>query len=231
MSIISDIFYAIQKTNTKCSRCNLIKYNFQAYFFLVFPLEEIRKYKIQLLQNQFNINNPNFMNINPNLYQQNLLMFQANLQNINSVDFNDCFLNNQKTEYFTGENAMYCNNCKQTLPSYYQSFLYTCPEILVIVLNRGQGIEFNVKYEFQEYLNISNYVEKKEFGYEYNLIGVVTHIGENGANGHFISFNKSPIDQNWYKYNDEFVSKVINFKREVIDYAMPYILFYQKINK
>ena len=56
-------------------------------------------------------------------------------------------------------------------------------------------------------------------------------MGESGASGHFISFNKSPIDNKWYQYNDEFVSTVNNFQKEVIDYAMPYILFYQKINK
>ena len=167
---------------------------------------------------------------NPVLTQQYLLMYQGNLQNIKSVDFNDCFLYNQKIDYFTGQDAMYCNICKNTLPAYYQSLLYTTPEILVIILNRGKGIEFNVKYEFTEYLNISNYVQRKELGCEYYLIGVVTHMGESGASGHFISFNKSPIDQQWYKFNDEFVSKVNNFKTEVIDYAMPYILFYQKKN-
>ena len=157
-------------------------------------------------------------------------MFQNSISNINVVDFNDCFLYNQKTEFFTGENAMYCNICKNTLPSYYQSLLYTTPEILVIILNRGKGIEFNVKYEFTEYLNISNYVQRKDFGCEYYLIGVVANTGGTGANGHFISFNKSPIDQQWYKYNDEFVSKVIDFQKEIIDNSKPYILFYQKIN-
>ena len=177
------------------------------------------------MKNQFMINNQNFMNIN-----QNLLMTQTIMFNINSVDFRDCFLYNQKTECFTGENAMYCNYCKNTLPSYYQSFLYTSPEILIIILNRGKGCEFNVKYEFEEYLNLYDYVQRKEFGYEYNLIGVVTHMGESGVNGHFISFNKSPIDKNWYQYNDEYVSKVNNFKKEIIDYEKPCILFYQKIN-
>ena len=86
------------------------------------------------------MNNNQNMNMNPMLYQQNLLMFQNSISNINVVDFNDCFLYNQKTEFFTGENAMYCSNCRQTIPSCYQTFLYTSPEILVIVLNRGKGI-------------------------------------------------------------------------------------------
>ena len=59
-SVISDIFYATNTTYTQCSGCNIIKYNFQTYFFLIFPLEEIRKYKIQQLQNNLKKN----MNLN-----------------------------------------------------------------------------------------------------------------------------------------------------------------------
>ena len=228
-SIISDLFYAVSCTGTKCSVCNILKYNYQIYFFLIFPLEEVRKYKIQRLQNQYMIENQNFMNMNPMLYQQNLYNFQLNLQKNNSVNLDDCFEFNQKNDLFTGENAMYCNFCQKTLPSYYQTTLYTSPEILILVLNRGKGIEFKVKLEFIENLNLMNYVQLKDTGYMYTLIGVVTHMGESGASGHFIAYCKSPRDYNWYKYNDDLVSKVINFKQEIIDYAMPYILFYQKI--
>ena len=125
---------------------------------------------------------------------------------------------------------MYCNNCKQQLPASYITKLFTIPEILIIVLNRGKGIEFNVKLEFSDELNLINFVEFNDFGFIYKLIGVVTHLGESGASGHFIAYCKSPIDGEWYKYNDDLVTKVYNFKQEIIDYAMPYILFFQKYN-
>ena len=32
-SIISDIFYSVNGTSTQCSNCQIIKYNFQTYFF------------------------------------------------------------------------------------------------------------------------------------------------------------------------------------------------------
>ena len=54
-------------------------------------------------------------------------------------------------------------------------------------------------------------------------------MGESGASGHFIAYCKSPINDIWYKYNDDLCLPVTNFQKEVIDYAMPYILFYQKI--
>ena len=75
-----------------------------------------------------------------------------------------------------------------------------------------------------------NYVKMKNTGYQYKLIGVVTHMGESGASGHFIAYCKSPISTEWYKYNDDFVTPVGDFKSEIIDYAMPYILFYQKVD-
>ena len=231
-SIISDIFYGVSLTGTKCSRCQIIKYNYQAYFFLIFPLEEIRKGKIQQLQNQIlmeqNMQNMMGMN-NPLVLQQNMMKIQ-NLQNINSVNIYDCFNYNEKLEIFQGENSMYCNNCKQQLPASYQTTLYTTPEILILVLNRGKGIEFPVKLEFYEDLNLMNYVKMQNTGFQFKLIGVVTHMGESGASGHFIAYCKSPISSEWYQYNDSCVTLVVNFKQQIIDYAMPYILFYQKID-
>ena len=63
-SIISDIFFFIIETKTECLNCKLINqrngnynpmyiYNFQIMNFLIFPLEEIRKYKIMQYQQNF----------------------------------------------------------------------------------------------------------------------------------------------------------------------------------
>ena len=187
-----------------------------------------------------NFNNPMMMNMdmnqnmmmimnNPLIYQQ-FLVFQNNLQNINSVNFDDCFEYYQKIECFSGVNAMYCNICKNHVPASYQTFLYTTPEILIIILNRGKGIEFNVKMEFTETLNLYNYVERKETGYIYKLIGLVTHNGESGTSGHFNACCKSRINDKWYLYNDDFVTEIFNFKQDIIEYAITCILFYEKNN-
>ena len=228
-SIISDIFYGVNKTGTQCTGCKVVKYNFQAYFFLIFPLEEVRKNKIMQCQNQLMLMNQNMMNMNMNM-NMNPVLYQnfINIQNISVVNIFDCFDYNQKFEFFVGENAMYCNNCNKQLPASNQPFLYTIPEILIIVLNRGKGIEFKVKLEFYEDLNLEKYVQMKNTGHNFKLIGVVTHMGESGASGHFIAYCKSPIDKEWYRYNDDIVTPVKNFKQEIIDYAMPYILFYEK---
>ena len=106
--------------------------------------------------------------------------------------------------------------------------LVTGPEILIIILNRGKGIEFNVKLNFSENLNLSNYIELQNTGTQYDLFGVITHIGESGMGGHFIAYCKDLWDNTWYKYNDAIVSTVGDFNSEVVNFAMPYVLFYKK---
>ena len=230
-SLISDLFYGTNSNVTKCLNCRKDKYNYQIYFFIIFPLEEIRKSKIQQEINLFIMNNQNMMNINPLLYQQNLNIIKQNAPKIDSVDLYDCFTYNQKIDNFTNENSMYCNICQGQFPSTYQTILYTGPEILIIILNRGQGIQFKVKCQFNLNLNLYNFIERRDTGFMYDLIGVVTHMGDNDKSGHFVAFCKNPINGNWYNYNDDLVFPVNDFKRDVIDYAMPYILFYQKQNQ
>ena len=150
--------------------------------------------------------------------------------NSNEVNIYDCFFYDQKITYMNGSNAMYCNYCKKNCNCSMRTLLATGPEILIIILNRGQGIEFNVKINFFEEIKLENFIEMKQTGCNYGLIGVITHLGESGMGGHFISYYKGPISNNWYKYNDSIVTQVGDFKSEVIDFAMPYLLFYQKMN-
>ena len=123
---------------------------------------------------------------------------------------------------------MYCNYCQTNSDSTIETNLMTGPDTLIIILNRGKGIEFNVKIMFEEYLDLNNYIYFKNTGYKYKLIGVITHIGENGMGGHFIAYCCEPKTNTWSKYNDAIVTDVIDFQKEVIDFATPYLLFYQK---
>ena len=419
-SKISEIFYAIQETQTKCLNCQNIQYNYQAYFFLVFPLEEVRKYAIQNIMNNnsslnnnnlinnmnnmnnmgivpfnnnnvninnnfnfninFNNNNNNFqrnnsdnlinnnnvilnnfyfmdafnnqinmnniimnnnngmnmqninnnnnniqgfnnfgmnnnfnnnMNVNsmpnmnnnfgmnnnfntnmnlnsmpmPNMqnnfgmnnnFNNNNMNFMNNMNNFNGnnlsniafnnmfnmgmnnnnmsnfnmnsisnnngnisnpklqnlynnkVDITDCFEYNKKVEFFTGSNQIYCNNCKNMANANYVSYLVNTPKVLILLLNRGAGIQFKVKLEFPMEINMSQYINLSNGNIIYKLIGVITHLGLSGQDGHFIAHCLSPIDNNWYTYNDAGVSLIKDIKRDVIDIGMPYLLFYQR---
>ena len=41
-SIISNLFYGILETKSQCQKCKYIKYNFQIYSFIEFPLEKVK---------------------------------------------------------------------------------------------------------------------------------------------------------------------------------------------
>ena len=159
-------------------------------------------------------------------FQQNF--FQMN--QINLITIYDCFNYYQQVEIIKGENSIYCNKCQCLRNAQLKSFLVTSPKILIIVINRGKGIESNIKLEFEKTLNLQNYVnfnvEKK---FNYKLIGLVINNDLREANDHFIAFCKNPIDNYWYKYDDDLVVPITNDIEEVINYALPCILFYQKI--
>ena len=225
-SVISDTFYGVNETTNECLNCkNMYNmnnmntplcYNFGIFNNLIFPLEEVKNMKYN-----------NQMMINSQIQYNNLI--QSNNQiNFNTVTIYDCFYYNQKTELFTGTNQNYCNHCKQTADSYYTNKIYSTPQSLILILNRGKNNMYNVKLEFYETIDITQFVLDKSTPQIFNLYGVITHIGESGPNAHFVAACKSPIDDKWYRYNDAFVSPIENVLNDVINFGTPYILFYQK---
>jgi len=216
-SVVSDIFFGFIETTNICLFCKNVYgsqginypicYNYGIFNCLIFPLEEVKN----------DINN----NANSNI--------QINQNNI--VTLNDCFRYNQKTNTFTGENKNYCNNCKQLFDSEYTNRIYSSPNVLILILNRGKDNKYNIKLDFTETFDLTQFVVVKDRSpLIYNLNGVITHYGQSGPNAHFIGFCKSPINNKWYKYNDAFVNLVEDVQKEIINFGTPYILFYQKSN-
>ena len=214
-SIISDLFFRIIETNNECLNCknnfsakginNPICYNYQIFNCLIFPLAEVYNMKINV--------------INSN----NIIM------NSNSVTLNDCFCYYTSTHCFNGENRNFCNICHQLSDSFYTTRIYSSPNVLIIILNRGKDNIYNIKLDFGEIIDITQFVLEKDMPeIRYELYGVITHIGESGPNAHFIASCKSPINKKWYRYNDAFVDPITNIQNEILDYGIPYILFYQK---
>jgi len=128
-----------------------------------------------------------------------------------------------------GQNHLFCDYCRKEANHSKQSILCFGPEILIIMLNRGNENQSNVKIDFYGDLNLNSFIEIKNTGVNYELIGVISYLDEINKNKHFISFCKNPITNFWYKYDDSCVNEIINFKFEVLDYAIPYILFYKKM--
>ena len=208
-SIISDVFFGFNETTNICLNCknnynskglqNPICYNYGIFNCIIIPLEEVK-------------------NMKNNYYGTN----------VNNVNMQECFIYNQKSEVFTGENMNYCNICRQLFNSVYTSKIYVSPNYLIIILNRGKGNIYHVKLDFSLQIDITDFVEFQNERTIYDLYGVITHIGESGPNAHFIASCKSPIDNKWYRYNDAMVTPINNMQTEVIDFGVPYILFYEK---
>ena len=209
-SIISDILFGFNETTNECLNCkqkfnsqglnNPICYNYGIFNCLIFPLEEVRK----TVNSMRNINN--------------------------GITLYECFCYNQKTEYFTGDNKNYCNVCKQLCDSLYTSKIFCSPMILILILNRGKDNIYDVKINFNEVIDITEFIlEKDKPQITYELYGVITHIGKSGPNAHFVASCKNPVDNKWYRFNDAIINPITNLEREVLNYGNPYILFYKKI--
>ena len=224
VSIISDIFFGFNETTNICLACKNeysskgqnypISYNYGIFNCIIFPLEEVKKMKNKFME-QFGI-------------KDNMGYDSITNKRVSLVE---CFIYNQKTDIFTGQNQNYCNNCKQTYDSLYTSKIYVSPNVLILILNRGKGNIYDVKLYFTEIIDITQFVLQKESPQIiYSLYGVITHIGQSGPNAHFIASCKSPVDNKWYRYNDAIVSSINDVQKEVIEFGTPYILFYKKIS-
>ena len=263
-SIISDIFFTIAETTQKCQNCfrmnvpNYICYNYSIQNLFIFPLEEVRKFRDNNINQQINMNNQMMimnpmmgnmgmnpmmgnMGMNPmmigNMGMNPMMIPNMNIEpnyNTNKVTLYDCFDFNQKDELMCGDNQIYCNKCRQNSDSIYGNKIFTLPDILIMILNRGKDNIYKVIIDFPMEIDLSKYVLSninKNEKYIYSIYGVITHIGESGGAGHFIASCKSPVENDkdkWFRYNDAYVSPITDFNKEVINFNTPYILFYQR---
>ena len=204
-SIISDLFFWTNQSIIQCMNCGIQSFEYQTNSMLIFQIEEIYKHK----------NNLNLMNMNMSLIGMNQ----------KSITIFDCFDYYQKIETLSGEDAILCDNCKNISISQYRSCIYTSPEIFILIINKSKNSD--IKLQFCEELNLSNYIFVNKYGFLYRLFGVISRI--NGNEDHFIAYVKNPINCLWYKYDDECVYPVNNFRNEILESTNPYVLFYQKI--
>ena len=141
-----------------------------------------------------------------------------------NVLIKDCFQFYQRYNIFP---SFYCNKCKYFSQSINTNKLIYAPKTLIINLNRGRGLEYNVNIIFDEYLNIREFIFAPESPYYYELTGVICHLGSNDEGGHFIAYCKNSNNCEWYKFNDSFVSKCYFY--EVQSANLPYVLFYNYV--
>ena len=215
-SIISQYFYGMTESKFECQLCKmkryqkgimtpLYKYTYENFFFLEFPLDEVRKYVFQQ-NNMRGINNG------------------MNYQNISEVNIIDCFNYYQKQEQING----YCDKCGANNSQIcFETKIYSLPIILMIVFNRGKGLQFKIKINFPQNLDLTKIVLNNSQIYE--LQSVIKHFGDSSSSGHFIAYCRAPIPNfhnNWYCYNDSIVVQANNWD-DIVNNGDTYILFYQ----
>ena len=218
-SFISNCFYGTTQGEFECQNCKsmffqmgqnvpLVKYNYQTFFFLNFPLDEVRKY---ILSDRILCMKYMNSNVDPNLV----------------VNLYDCFYYYQKDDLL----SCYCDRCQnENAQVISKTKLFIAPIYLIILLNRGKGIEFDIKITFPEKLS-TNGIFMNPCG-DYYLYGVVKHFGGNNSSGHFTAYCRSPIDNMWYFYNDDTVVPVKeNEKYKIEENGHTYMLFYSQMNK
>ena len=205
-SPISNLFYGILETKSQCQGCSVIKYNFQIYSFLEFPLQQVNQY----------------------YFQQGKRPLVTNEGKNPDVDLYECFEYNRKVDLMTGDNQMFCNICNKLCNTYYSTTLYSGPNNLIINLNRGKGAVYECKVNFPSQLNILNYITYNAGMAVYELYAVICHLGPSSMSGHFVAYCKNRIDNQWYLYNDAIITKCTR-KYQYND-GMPYILFYRAIS-
>jgi hypothetical protein len=202
-SFLIKTFYFEQQSEIKCLSCKYSKISYNISNIIIFPLEKVRQY------------------------------MEKKSDGFISVTLDNCFENYQEPEMLFGPNQIYCNSCNCLSNASTSNKIFTSPDVLTIILNRGKGLEFNVNFEYPLSLDIDKYIiDKSKRNNKYELICVLTHLGPSGMSGHFIAFCKSPVDNQWYCYNDASVSKCNDprYQNSNEMEAIPYVLFYQKCN-
>ena len=204
-SPISNLFYGVMETKSQCASCNTIKYNFQIFSFIEFPLQQVNQYFY--CKGKRPLFNNNGSNPDVNLYE--------------------CFEYYGKIDLMEGNNQMHCNICKKLFNAYYSTLLYSTPINLIINLNRGKGAIYECKVLFPEQLNLFNFVTFKDGFTVYELYAVICHLGPSSMSGHFVAYCKNRTNNKWYLFNDGLVS--LCTKNSQYQDGMPYILFYRAL--
>ena len=197
-SIITNTFFFMEKIQLKCCSCNNISVSFGCLSDLIFPLEEIRKYKI----NKYGINE-------------------------NSINLLEGFEFYQRETNIFGQNQISCNFCCFQSNAIQCNTLYSMPDILIINLNRGKGNIYNVGIKYEKEIDLSKQIETNIQSNKFRLISIISHFGESGTSGHFISFCFVQDKNRWYEFNDNIVTE--SSFEEASNKGDSYILFYQRI--
>ena len=147
----------------------------------------------------------------------------------NKISIYDCFNIYFTNEAFTKKRNYYCSNCKLSTECKSGSKIYIIPDILIIILKRDKDSLVNVELDFDEIINITQYIlNKNNSNYLYDLYAVTTCTYQNEDKSRFIASCKIQNENKWYRYEDTDIKEILDYQEEVVEYEIPYLLFYQR---
>ena len=117
--------------------------------------------------------------------------------------------------------------CWDWLPSFYKiSRIKYCQNNLLFLLNRDFEKEKDIKFKFNEILDLTEYVIEKKENLIYDLYGIISLCESKDI--HYVSFCRNLNENIWYKFDDSSVRIVNNLENDVFNFGNPVALFYQK---
>lgn len=254
-SIVSDLFYGFKRHLMSCPEEHVFK-NYELYNIFVFPIEQVYGFKNGLggeerLTETVSATYPNnkrkqytsnseygsYYNPKPSFYNgysdrapgygSNNARYGGNVGGgAKSVSLEDCFEFDRQTSICDKGNEIFCNVCHANRKGTYTSEIYSSPQVMIIVLNRGKGNKYDCDVQFPDKLDITRFMEKNNsFPKKYHLNGVISHLGESGMGGHFIAQCRQFDSDRWYQFSDASVTPSENPSKGKS--GTPYILFYE----
>ena len=153
----------------------------------------------------------------------------SNNNNNNPININNCLL----YKFLTKQKEAYCSICRKNTQMYFSSKIYFSSYEFIFLLNRGNMDPnlMNIKFFIEEKINLRNFIENQNAPSLYQLKGIVSIDLKNSK---YVSFCMSPVDNNWYCYNDENI-ELLNLK-QILQFHnnnnifIPCILIYETIN-
>ena len=99
----------------------------------------------------------------------------------------------------------FCQKCQKYNQSKINTSIYSSPINFIFILNRGMPAQhlLNINFILEEKIDIGKFLENQQAYNKYELSGVVSFsVNENK----YVCFGKSPVDNQWYLYNDDNVA-------------------------
>lgn len=149
------------------------------------------------------------------------------------VTLQDCLSIFFGTDPLEGDNEYSCDRCTKKNRGVKFLKILELPEVLCIHFKRYESIgsaKITTHVSFPlEGLELAPFMSEnsKPQCTTYNLIACICHHGSALLTGHYTTYALNCIDDQWYEFDDQYVSSVESYQ---VENSEAYILFYQKIS-